>query len=212
MSDNVESWYRHANGPRGRELANGDLRLVIGCDKTTAWGMAAFADLSQREDTCLRFKPVGTSQFQTYGWELHSGTAEVRSGPDAREIRALSAGDVEQLGDPRPYENQCIFVRTLNATLHDTAWLELMAELTVPGSSGGSASNKDIEMSSVTSENADERPLCRPGSHLLAHSVSTDSHAGNSSSSSDGTNERVTVHKPEVPAYLVGIYCTSRAN
>lgn len=208
MSENVESWYRHANGPRGRELANGDLRLVIGCDKTTAWGMAAFANLSQGEDTRLRFKPVGTSQFQTYGWELQSGTAEVRSGPDAREIRALSAGDAERGGELRPYENQCIFVRTLNATLHDTAWLELMAELSVPGGSAGNTSIKDIEMSSTTSENTGERPLSRAGSRFPVQTVSADGHTRNRSA--EGANNRVTVHIPEVPAYLVRTRLTFR--
>ncbi|KAF5327180.1 hypothetical protein D9619_004392 [Psilocybe cf. subviscida] len=194
MSENVESWYRHANGPRGRELANGDLRLVIGCDKTTAWGMAAFANLSQGEDTRLRFKPVGA----TYGWELHSGTAEVRSGPDAREIRALSADDMERGGEPRAYENQCIFVRTLNATLHNTAWLELMAELKVPDDSGGSASSKDV----ATSETPGERPISRAGEPFRENDMSADSQVGNNSLSADGSNDRVTVHKPDVPAYL----------
>ncbi|KAF5327182.1 hypothetical protein D9619_004390 [Psilocybe cf. subviscida] len=201
MSENVESWYRHANGPRGRELANGDLRLVIGCDKTAAWGMAAFANLSQGEDTRLRFKLVGA----TYGWELHSGTAEVRSGPDPREIRALSAGDTERGGEPRAYENQCIFVRTLNATLHDTLWLELMAEISVPGDSGGSASSNDVDMSSATSGSPGARPISR-GGRFLANDVSTDFQVGNSSQSANGSNDRgpfTLTHASDLPSFKV---------
>ncbi|KAF8956508.1 hypothetical protein BDZ97DRAFT_1616431, partial [Flammula alnicola] len=33
----VDNWYRFVNGPRGREAKNGDVRLVVGCDKTTSW-------------------------------------------------------------------------------------------------------------------------------------------------------------------------------
>ncbi|KAF9048917.1 hypothetical protein BJ165DRAFT_1316906, partial [Panaeolus papilionaceus] len=37
MADNVESWYIYVNGTLGREAENGDIRLVVGCDKTSAW-------------------------------------------------------------------------------------------------------------------------------------------------------------------------------
>ncbi|KAF9477499.1 hypothetical protein BDN70DRAFT_810612, partial [Pholiota conissans] len=39
-ASNIESWYRYINGTRGRQAKNGEIRLVIGCDKTTSWGMA----------------------------------------------------------------------------------------------------------------------------------------------------------------------------
>ncbi|KAF9560915.1 hypothetical protein CPC08DRAFT_664962, partial [Agrocybe pediades] len=47
IAANLESWYRYANGPRGREAKNGDLRIVIGCDKSTSWGMATMSNLSE---------------------------------------------------------------------------------------------------------------------------------------------------------------------
>lgn len=146
MSENIESWYRYANGPRGRELANGDLRLVVGYDKTTAWGMAVSAKPSQGKDTAtqLRFKSAGHSDgaphIKTHGWELYSGTAEARSGPDVREIQALSAGDLDHASNPRPYENQCIFVRTMNLTLNNAEWLKLMAGVQVQDDSGSHTS------------------------------------------------------------------------
>ncbi|KAF8967320.1 hypothetical protein BDZ97DRAFT_1656614, partial [Flammula alnicola] len=37
MSANAEHWYVYANKVRGLEAKNGDIRLVIGCDKTSAW-------------------------------------------------------------------------------------------------------------------------------------------------------------------------------
>ncbi|KAF9476418.1 hypothetical protein BDN70DRAFT_776591, partial [Pholiota conissans] len=45
-AENIESWYRYVNGPRGREAKNGEVRLVIGCDKTTSWGMAVISGQS----------------------------------------------------------------------------------------------------------------------------------------------------------------------
>ncbi|EFI26919.1 hypothetical protein CC1G_15320 [Coprinopsis cinerea okayama7 len=39
----AHSWYKFANGVCGREIENGELHLVTGCDKTANWGMAAFS-------------------------------------------------------------------------------------------------------------------------------------------------------------------------
>ncbi|KAF8958258.1 hypothetical protein BDZ97DRAFT_2078682 [Flammula alnicola] len=58
---NIVSWYRYANGllGRGREAKNGDLRLVIGVDKSRAWGMATFSNATHEtnQPLTLRFKP-----------------------------------------------------------------------------------------------------------------------------------------------------------
>ena len=40
LSVHAESWYKYVNGVHGREAKNGDVRLVIGCDKSATWGMA----------------------------------------------------------------------------------------------------------------------------------------------------------------------------
>jgi len=56
LSANIDKWYRYVNGPRGREAKNGDIRLVVGCDKATSWGMAAVSDMSQPSK--LKFKPL----------------------------------------------------------------------------------------------------------------------------------------------------------
>ncbi|KAJ7675894.1 hypothetical protein DFH06DRAFT_946342, partial [Mycena polygramma] len=38
----ADSWYKYIKGPKGRELQNGDLCLVTGCEKTRSWGMASY--------------------------------------------------------------------------------------------------------------------------------------------------------------------------
>ena len=119
------SWYKFVNGPRGREAQNGDVRLVVGCDKSTSWGMATFANTSsaQRSNFRLKFRPLrGQQELQhntgaAYAWE-HSGVAEVRVGPELGENDELGETPTCQL------RNQCLFMRALSVTLSDSEWAE----------------------------------------------------------------------------------------
>jgi len=104
----AESWYRYANGPdMGRRLNNGDLCLVIGCDKTTSWGIAAFSNSLTTSE--LQFRQIADSSDNpelSYTWEL-SGTADSpRIGPSRRP----------------PFPNQCLFIRHLTFKLAEQAW------------------------------------------------------------------------------------------
>ena len=104
----AESWYQYANGPEmGRRLNNGDLCLVIGCDKTTSWGIATLANSTSASR--LQFMRVAGSSGDlgpSYTWE-HSGTAESpRVGPSRRG----------------PIPNQCLFIRYLAFKLSECAW------------------------------------------------------------------------------------------
>ena len=120
---NVANWYRFVNGPRGREAKNGDVRLVVGFDKTTSWGIATFANQSQQNSCLLKFGPSeGDSANITYTWSEYSGVADVRAGPDSDEIDELRIDS-----DPPDvkFENQCLFVRTLNVTLADDVWADI---------------------------------------------------------------------------------------
>jgi hypothetical protein len=47
VAANVERWYRYIHGPRGREAKNGDVRLVVGCDKATSLGIATLTGMTQ---------------------------------------------------------------------------------------------------------------------------------------------------------------------
>uniref|UniRef100_A0A8H7XWW5 Uncharacterized protein n=1 Tax=Psilocybe cubensis TaxID=181762 RepID=A0A8H7XWW5_PSICU len=117
----AESWYRFANGPCGREIQNGDLRLVIGCDKTTYWGIATFYDVVQQKNLRLHYVARQGADGRripdkTYSWE-HNGGAEVRVGPDREEN-----DDILSEPGQGPLLNQCLFLRTLTVTLSEDLW------------------------------------------------------------------------------------------
>ena len=139
VTANVAKWYKFVNGERGREAKNGDIRVVIGCDKTTSWGMAAILNGTQQKACQLKFKileePRAKLSGTPYTWE-YSGMAEVRVGPDVKEINALRNGDGDPFDTSPPSEeefsNQCLFVRTLNATLNEEAWKKLNDSLGLP--------------------------------------------------------------------------------
>ena len=121
VAANVADWYRYVNGPRGREAKNGDIRLVVGFDKTTSWGIATFANQTQQNSCRLKFGPLERDSAGSYTWS-YSGVADVRAGPDSDEIDELRIDS-----DPPDvrFENQCLFVRTLNATLADNIWADI---------------------------------------------------------------------------------------
>jgi len=100
----AESWYSYANGPgMGHLVRNGDLCLVIGCDKTTSWGIMTFSNSLEQTTSRFQFQPVTSSDStgRHYTWE-HSGTADSpRVGP----------------GGGQSSRNQCLFVRYLNIKL-----------------------------------------------------------------------------------------------
>ena len=132
-SANVKMWYKYIIGTRGREAKNGDVRLVVGCDKATSWGVAALPNTNQLRK--LKFKPVDTqvssSRSCGYTWKL-SGTAVVRDGPNQEgvdELRREDSNDESASGDK--YLNQCLFVRTLNLDLNADEWKKLNDEIGV---------------------------------------------------------------------------------
>jgi len=119
---NARRWYEYINGPRGREAKNGDVRLVVGCDKTTSWGMAVLPSTNRRCQ--LKFKPLDRQMSDSpsqYTWE-YSGTAVVSIGPDKQTIDELKDEDTYGPTTREKYLNQCLFVRTFNVTLNNNDW------------------------------------------------------------------------------------------
>ena len=143
LEANVRKWYEFVSRVRGRRsIRNGQIRLVIGCDKTTAWGIATVSGMSQETKTKLRFKALDTANSSTtiYTWEC-SGMVEERVGPDRRENDALR--NLDSGGNPLDVCNQCLFVRTITATLSNDEWVKLSWSL-------GKTAMKDSSSSSGT--------------------------------------------------------------
>jgi hypothetical protein len=110
IADNAGSWYEYAESDDcGMQPENGDIRVVIGMDKVSSWGMATFENVNLEEPLRFEFKDDGRgSQGRTYKWDSVSG----RAGPPEEEIRDLLEGP-----NTSPLRNQCVFVRTLNVSV-----------------------------------------------------------------------------------------------
>ncbi|KAF9474995.1 hypothetical protein BDN70DRAFT_814791, partial [Pholiota conissans] len=131
---NIAEWYRYAQETRGWTLKNGDLRVVIGVDKASAWGMATFSNRSsqssseeRRSGVQLQFKTINNVESgERYRWEYEAlSDCTPRVGPSQRQVNALipvEANEAGQLERNPEFRNQCLFVRTLNAMLPEPLW------------------------------------------------------------------------------------------
>ncbi|KDR78572.1 hypothetical protein GALMADRAFT_1256679 [Galerina marginata CBS 339.88] len=149
VATHADAWYRHIITELGREVQNGDVRLVTGWDKTKAWGMATFSKTTaQQEPLLLQFKPIGEGNADmAYGWD-YSGSANARAGPGAEEIEELRMADPPQ--DGIQYNNQTLFVRTLNVNLQDSTWNKLACDVELFGSDDGPGSISNTSYSQLS--------------------------------------------------------------
>jgi len=155
LEANMGKWYEFVYRVRGqRKIRNTQIRLVIGCDKATAWGIATVSGGSQQMTSRLKFKTLDTGNSSTtaYTWEC-SGMVEERVGPDRHEIEALRNYDDGPHLPNMILRNQCLFVRTMNATLSNAEWVKLMQNL-------GKTTVEDLNTSFGT--NLDPSPGSRP--------------------------------------------------
>jgi len=186
LEANVRKWYEFVRGVRGKSICNGQIRLVIGCDKTTAWGIATVSGMSQQTTTKLKFKALDTasSSTTTYTWEC-SGMVEVRVGPDRREIEALrnNGDDGHPLDPDTTFHNQCLFVRTMTATLGNDDWAKLGGNLgksTVENPNATSGTLLDASLGSGPSGSNNMRSSSQLGSHQGAPGAQSRSKGGKS--------------------------------
>ncbi|KDR69302.1 hypothetical protein GALMADRAFT_927473 [Galerina marginata CBS 339.88] len=127
LAANAERCYRFILGVLEREPRNGEVLLVTGWDKTRAWGMATFSKATaQQAPVRLQFLPTEQENAGiTYNW-ASSEYAVVRAGPGAREKARISMADPAQEG--AEYDNQCLFIRTMNVNLQGDVWKKLESE------------------------------------------------------------------------------------
>ena len=122
-SQNAEEWYRFAIGTCGRDIKNGQLRLVTGCDKTNSWGIATYSDL--QEPVTLSLTANGTHAPVEYAWD-YEGRIEAKAGPKFEES-LNSAGNREY---PQNVHNQTTFLRSFTLTLAEDVWKTVPSTLT----------------------------------------------------------------------------------
>ena len=112
ISSNAQGWYKYARNTRGRVVGNGEIRLVIGVDKVSSWGIATSA-CSTGQTASYVFKHDPT---HLYRWDCIGGSGRV--GPQKREIGDLVENNILP-------ENQSIFIRTINFTLSGKMWNDI---------------------------------------------------------------------------------------
>src|SRR5882762_8018505 len=86
---NALRWYQFANQHLDREIPNGSLILVTGCDMASSWGIASFSDVSSDVEVELTFYP---SHRGTYLWETNV-SATLRTSPGYEPISPLNQVD-----------------------------------------------------------------------------------------------------------------------
>ncbi|KAF6750827.1 hypothetical protein DFP72DRAFT_909439 [Ephemerocybe angulata] len=156
----AQNWYKFTNGVCGREIENGELHLVTGCDKTTSWGMATFARLAGGDASAATQPPLApvsldfmfhlTSDSEAgdgcvCSW-TQSGNAEVKSTSNSADADGVR------------HRNQCTFFRSHTVTLSEDEWAKVQA--TVEVANGGyvsDATSDTASRSSRTPKNALKR-------------------------------------------------------
>ena len=90
--ENALRWYEFANGHLEKEIPNGSLILVTGCDMTSAWGLASFSDVPENVEVELSFSPSsgdGRPLSRTFSWETNVPVT-VRTSLQYESISALN--------------------------------------------------------------------------------------------------------------------------
>jgi hypothetical protein len=118
VSLNAREWFRYARYTRGRNVKNGCIRVVVGVDKVSAWGIAT-SSCNTGQTASFVFKRDST---HTYKWDCIGGSGRV--GPQQDEIQDLMELD-DGITTP---QNQCAFVRTMNCTLSEKIWREILSK------------------------------------------------------------------------------------
>jgi len=104
ISSKVRDWYTYVTETCGREIKKGDIRVVVGVDKVSSWGIATSAyNIGQTASYVFKHDPN-----YAYTWDCTGGSGRV--GPPDAEIQDLIEGSAV-------LENQCVFVRTMDFTL-----------------------------------------------------------------------------------------------
>lgn len=119
IADNIFSWYVDFRKQR-RILSNGDIRVVIGTDKSPAWSYSTFAspDGISKDNFCATFRTFNTPEGVRHTYSCSGTCYHVSGGPDSQDMQAIrDAGDVTT-----EFCCETLFLRTLNPMLSVKYW------------------------------------------------------------------------------------------
>lgn len=141
VSKHIMNWYYFVRRTLGRDVSNGDLRVVYGYRKSTAFGMAAISTAKRPTETQLTFSESEIWAHQSgykYRWS-QVGSADIKTGPEYKESAELMYPDFGR-STALP-ENQCLFVSTVDIKLSTEAWksIESAATLAIDATHSSSA-------------------------------------------------------------------------
>ena len=86
---NALRWYQFANSRLGRDIPNGSLILVTGCDMASSWGIGSFSEISTNVEVELSFIPSHSDNGTRYSWETNV-PATVRTSPGHQSTPAFN--------------------------------------------------------------------------------------------------------------------------
>jgi len=109
ISRKASDWYTYAEITRGRDVKDGDIRVVVGVDKVASWGIATSScKIGQTASCVFKHDPI-----HAYKWDCTGGSGRV--GPQKSETDDLIGGNVV-------LQNQCVFVRTIIFNRSGDTW------------------------------------------------------------------------------------------
>ncbi len=118
---NAHNWYKYFNGPgQGRQIRNGMLYLVTGCDKCHSWGNACYLHPTKSSSASLKFVATSVATLTgtaCYRWEVQAG---VHKRSHHRDMT------------PGATANQTIFLRGYSISVREDSSLRVKLRITNP--------------------------------------------------------------------------------
>jgi hypothetical protein len=100
IADNAKSWYEYVESDDcGMPTENGDIRVVVGMDKVSSWGMATFENVNVEEPLRFEFKEDGR---RVAGSDLQMGQNRCRKGRAARRRDTGPLARTKYVSTPQP--------------------------------------------------------------------------------------------------------------
>ncbi|KIM38818.1 hypothetical protein M413DRAFT_447528 [Hebeloma cylindrosporum] len=117
IASNAIAWYKFINEVHDRYATNGDLRLVVGLDRCSAWSRVVTSSVTveiPHDDA------ASTKSLSQFGVCVNSGgTGVLQSSVNGRPVMDR---------DGVVYQNQSVFLRTLNISVCDEIWTKIAEE------------------------------------------------------------------------------------